>query len=353
MPAIQTIKKRFPGHRFVLLTDNYAGAGKNRVSSWDVLGPTGWFDEVIFYTPAAKRYFALREAAKNGFLLLRRIRELSPEHIFNLSPERRTWQARRDIFYFKHLAGRGAHYHGPQRPGRYRLFHREGGPCKSASSCEPEWKTLLGIAGGDESVPGFRLAIPEDERSLFLKLADAKGLFLASQGEDRLLAVGPGSKMSAKRWPTRSFCELGKLLLKKFQGLHLLVLGGKEDQETGNELCRAWGGRAHNFAGELSVYGSAAALERCEGFIGNDSGTMHLAAMAGVPCVALFSARDRPGKWAPYGDNHVILRHATLCAGCMLEECGTHQGLCLRMITTAQVFEAARKMLTAKEHKRT
>ncbi len=350
MPAILEVKKRFQCHRFVLLTNRQTDDGKNRVSSWDVLGPIGWFDEVIVYAPGG----TVREMAKNGLSLARTIRKLSPEHIFNLSPKRSRWQAFRDFFYFRHLASHKASYYGP--PWRSFLFsapHPEGEPCRT-DRCEPEWKTLLRIAGGREPDSGFRLAVPECKREGFQRLAAVKGI-LARRGEKekRLLAIGPGSRMPAKKWPVKNFCELGKLLLRKFPQLHLLVLGASEDEETGRELCQAWGERACNLAGKLSIYGSAAALERCAGFIGNDSGTMHLAAMVGTPCVALFSARDRPGKWAPYGDNHIILRHATQCAGCMLEECVTHRGLCLSMITVAQVLEAAQKILTGTNPEKT
>ncbi len=329
---MQAIKQRHPSHRFVLLTDSHCGRNDFFVSSWDVLGPTGWFDEVIFYKPCR----ALQHSAKAGLSLVRRLRKLSPEYVFNLSPVRNARQILRDRLFFRYMIGQ-AHYNGPCDRGFF-----TGGPKPLISGCEPEWQVLLRTAGVQESDAGFKLIVPENEKVRFQKLAKAKGVFLP---EGQLLAVGPGSKMPAKRWPCEGFFELGKLLLKKFPCLHLIVLGGREDAETGKKLCSAWGERAHNFAGELSVYGSAAALERCSGFAGNDTGTMHLAAMTGVPCVALFSARDLPGKWAPYGDGHIILRHATGCAGCMLEECKEHHGRCMRLITVEQVFEAAQKIL--------
>ncbi len=113
----------------------------------------------------------------------------------------------------------------------------------------------------------------------------------------------------------------------------------------GEELCADWGKRSYNFAGKLSVYGSAAVLEKCAAYIGNDTGTMHLAAMVGIPCVAIFSARDYPGKWEPYGEGHTILRYDTNCAGCMLEIC-PQQNRCLNSITTENVLAPVMKMLS-------
>ena len=75
-----------------------------------------------------------------------------------------------------------------------------------------------------------------------------------------------------------------------------------------SELCAAWGPRSHNLAGRLSVFGSASVLSQCATFIGNDSGPTHLAAMVGIPCVAIFSARNAPGQWEPLGEHHVVHR---------------------------------------------
>ncbi|MDO8679542.1 MAG: glycosyltransferase family 9 protein [Acidobacteriota bacterium] len=55
------------------------------------------------------------------------------------------------------------------------------------------------------------------------------------------------------------------------------------------------------------MFGSASILSECATFIGNDSGPTHLAALVGIPCVAIFSARNAPGQWEPLGQNHIVL----------------------------------------------
>ena len=152
--------------------------------------------------------------------------------------------------------------------------------------------------------------------------------------------------MPAKRWPKEHFAELGRLLLRAFPDMELLVLGGKEDKELGDELCREWREGAHNLAGRLSIYGSAAALGACAAYVGNDTGTMHLAAMAGTPCIALFSARDYPGKWDPWtAIKHNEPPNEIPCAGCMSEECTEYRNECLKQIGVNRVFEAVEAVL--------
>ncbi len=67
--------------------------------------------------------------------------------------------------------------------------------------------------------------------------------------------------------------------------------------------------------------------------------------MVGTPCIAIFSARDYPGLWEPYGRQHIILRHEVECAGCFLEICEHYDNKCLKLITVNEVFVAINKIL--------
>lgn len=84
--------------------------------------------------------------------------------------------------------------------------------------------------------------------------------------------------------------------------------------------------------------------------IGNDSGPLHLAAMHGVPVLALFGPVD-PVHWAPHGA--VVIRPEIACAPCStttrglecsLAEAGETAG-CLMTIHAERVLDAARRML--------
>jgi ADP-heptose:LPS heptosyltransferase len=331
LPTVSVIRKRHPGHRLVLLTETQPSES-GYVSSWDVLGPTNWFDEVMFYTPT--RNPALRILTM--FSLAQRIRALRPAMIYDLAPERTARQSRRDRFFFEKLAG-VKDYHG----GGFLLK-----PPKDAHGSlpriAPEWRRLLGLIDAKAEDGYFRLQIPESEMQRARALLLHEGLKM----DTRVLAVGPGSKMPSKVWSLERFREMGERLLSILPDIHLLVVGGKEDAVIGRTLCDAWGQRAHNLAGRLSIYESAAVLQRCLAYAGNDTGAMHLAAMVGVSCVALFSARDYPGQWEPYGEGHVILRHETECAGCMRTIC-PYDNKCLNLISVDEAERAVRNVITA------
>ena len=75
---------------------------------------------------------------------------------------------------------------------------------------------------------------------------------------------------------------------------------------------------------------------------------MHLAAAAGISCVAIFSAREWPGMWFPYGAGHRVFRSNIECECCQLVECIERQNECLNRITVEQVLNGCEEVLTQK-----
>jgi len=104
-----------------------------------------------------------------------------------------------------------------------------------------------------------------------------------------------------------------------------VAFGGAEDAAAAEQLIAVCG-RGASACGKLGMRGAIRALRDCRLYVGNDTGTMHMAAAAGVQCVAIFSARNPPGKWFPYGSGHRVHRVAVSCEGCYLDVCaiGTH-----------------------------
>ena len=130
----------------------------------------------------------------------------------------------------------------------------------------------------------------------------------------KLIGIAPGSKWESKIWPEERFAEIVQRLIAEL-GVFPVIFGGDEDREKGDRLIAGWKQGA-NAAGQLSVRESAAMLQDCRLYVGNDTGTMHLAAAVGTPCVAVFAAIDWVGKWTPFGDNNRVFRKSVECEGC-------------------------------------
>ena len=73
-----------------------------------------------------------------------------------------------------------------------------------------------------------------------------------------------------------------------------------------------------------------------------------LAAMTGVRCVAIFSARNALGHWEPVGGHHIVLEERPECAGCMLDECLHEAYKCLTRIEVGAVVRAAVSLIEAR-----
>jgi heptosyltransferase III len=85
---------------------------------------------------------------------------------------------------------------------------------------------------------------------------------------------------------------------------------------------------------------TAGILAVCRAFCGNDTGSMHLAALLGIPIVGIFSARVNERQWFPFGKNNVIVHSDVPCKNCMLETCRYDPPKCLDNIPVERVLEA-------------
>ena len=336
LPAVAAIRRRFPDHRLTLLTESQV-TGSGRVSPWTILEQTGWFDTVHFY---AVRPTAVRDRLRNVALAMR-LREAGYAEIISLAPPRTARQLRVDSSIFRGVVG-GRRYHAARHPVR-----PDGPRGADLEPVDHEGLRLLQIVdplASDVPLVDFHLAVPADEQAGTDQLLQKIGV----QPGQVLVAVGPGSGRQATTWPEERFAAVGRALLQQFRNVVLLAIGGSRDRLLCDQLCAAWGPRSHNLAGQLSVFGAASALARCATFIGNDSGPMHLAAMAGVPCVAIFSARNAPGQWHPFGPHHIVLRERPECAGCMLDDCVREGKRCLTRIQIGPVVRAAASLIESR-----
>jgi ADP-heptose:LPS heptosyltransferase len=187
--------------------------------------------------------------------------------------------------------------------------------------------------------PSFELNLGAREEDLLNGWLGAQ----AADGARPWLAVGPGTKMPAKQWPIERFREVVARLIEEFD-VWPVVFGGGEDRQAGEILLNDWQ-RGYNAAGALDIRTAALALKRCAAYVGNDTGTMHLAAAVGVPSVAIFSSRERPGMWYPHGEENAIFRSSIDCEGCGLVRCVVRDNECLKRITVDEVTTAAEKLL--------
>jgi ADP-heptose:LPS heptosyltransferase len=164
-----------------------------------------------------------------------------------------------------------------------------------------------------------------------------------------LVALGPGCKKPGNAWPPERFVAIARRLLS-LDRFELVILGGPAERDLVDRLVDILAGRAIYAAGRFSVMESAALLAHCSLLIGLDTGTTHLAAAMGVPCVVIQSANSFPGQWDPLGENHSVIRADVPCAGCLRQECRIAGHPCMSDIGVDRVWTAIEKAIPTAEH---
>jgi asparagine synthase (glutamine-hydrolysing) len=335
LPAMWSVRENFPDARLTLLCDEHPHS--HYVLASDLLKNAGIFDEFLAYNVGKSASGAPRDLVQ----LLQTLRGKKFDTLVYLAPSGRTAaRVQRDKLFFRaagisNFIGMSGFPPLPPRRGEKPL----------APTARESELLLLRLR---ESGLRIRLHNPRFEIGAGAKEErEIDDWLSAQQSADAgrpWIAVAPGSKMPAKQWPIERYDAVVRDLIGSFD-IWPVVFGGTEDSAIGAGLIERWD-RGYNAAGALGVRAAQLAMKRCALYIGNDTGTMHLAAAAGVPCVAIFSSRERPGMWYPTGSGHRVFRSDIECEGCQLTICVTRQNECLRRIDAQQVSHAAAEMLT-------
>lgn len=174
-------------------------------------------------------------------------------------------------------------------------------PRANESKCEhvtQQWRQQIEDAGMELKIESARLNWPATE------IARAAERTRWKEGCTRII-IQPGSGGASKNWPLEGFLELA-IQLKQCGNADIRFLLGPVEQETWNEEVRA---RIANIAlcvTGLSLNDCAGFIASADAFIGNDSGTGHLAAALGKRTLSIFGATS-PRVWRPLGQKASII----------------------------------------------
>ncbi len=156
-----------------------------------------------------------------------------------------------------------------------------------------------------------------------------------------------------KEWPKDQYEPFVKTLLETYPDVILHAFGASMDREVyetlGTVLSAEHSARLMNHCGELSLTQSMRAMTEMTLCVGVDSGSLHMASIAGVPVVALFGPMDEK-KWAPvgvHGKAHVLAMDLA-CRPCRLKTPCSVDFECIRTLSYQTVFDAVAKVLGSK-----
>jgi lipopolysaccharide heptosyltransferase II len=157
------------------------------------------------------------------------------------------------------------------------------------------------------------------------------------------IGLCPGAEYGpAKRWLPERFAEAASKISAQ-STVQWILLGTKNDAAIGEQIAAAIGDHCVNRIGQTTLDQLIDELRQCRFLLTNDTGTMHLAALLGVPVVAIFGSTE-PRLTGPLGNGHIVLRHHVECSPCFLRECPI-DFRCMKAVTADEVAEAVLSML--------
>ena len=192
------------------------------------------------------------------------------------------------------------------------------------------------------------LGLQPGSDELFLALAEEDKAWAASfceQLPQPLVGINPGAAFGpAKCWPAERYGQLAARLHQRF-GCHCLVFGTAADASSINEIVGHGPAFISGLAGKTSLTQAMALIDRCDAFVSNDSGLMHVGAALHRPMVAIFGSTDHIAT-GPFSDQAQVVRKDIDCQPCLKKEC--KRGFdCMLNITVADVEEPMAQILAA------
>lgn len=170
--------------------------------------------------------------------------------------------------------------------------------------------------------------------------------FLAASGLNdnaRFVYVNPTARWQSKFWIAERWSGLCDRLIGAGIGVVFGGSGGELDYI--NTITSHMSRQGVIAAGRLSLIEAVALMKRSAVYIGLDTGPMHIAAMAGVPVVALFGP-THPERVGPYRVPHRIIRAENLsCLCCRKRTCPAP--LCMEGISVDAVYGEVLEFLEA------
>ena len=182
---------------------------------------------------------------------------------------------------------------------------------------------------------------------------DAAARLLAGQGVDwqsfHVACVGSSDRVAVRSWPTdRWGAVLGHAIRR--HGWRVVLVGTPDERESNACIMRqlafdVQGGAGATWLDTTIEFGALLGLlARADGYLGRDSGPMHLAAALGKPVISVTGGGTWP-RFAPLATTGASFCLDVPCAGCGWF-CHLDESFCVTQVPTAPVLEAVDALAT-------
>jgi len=180
----------------------------------------------------------------------------------------------------------------------------------------PEWSGIAPSASHPDTNPERGSIHTIERQREQLRLAGIAGVPLADLDWARadldrfeleppyaLIVPGGAPHRPEKRWPVGFYIDIASRLAAR--GLQPVVIGGRPEVALGAEIAAACA-PARDLTGQTDFQDIAVLARGAKVALGNDTGPMHLIALARCPSVVLFSSASDPVRTAPRAPERAV-----------------------------------------------
>jgi ADP-heptose:LPS heptosyltransferase len=178
---------------------------------------------------------------------------------------------------------------------------------------------------------------PEDTRFAREKIAE-------QNLDERFVLVHPGAAFATKQWQLDRFAGLVIRLIA--DDLQVAATAGPGEEGLLTELAQLVGQDLKVIA-PLSLSRFAALVSFCSVYVGNDTGSTHIATAVRKPVVVIFGSSDS-SVWYPWQTEFRVIKSDLDCVPCPGYHCLEYsEPKCIRTVEVEGVFQAVKELLQA------
>jgi spore maturation protein CgeB len=159
----------------------------------------------------------------------------------------------------------------------------------------------------------------------------------------KLIAFQLGANMLHRAWPLDHFAVLAERLAAHSE-IEVVLLGAKSEEKLAQDMRSRLTFPAIDLVGRTGISELCGVLKHCSILISNDTGTIHLAAAAGIRTVGIFFSTAYFAETAPYGEGHSVLQAELPCSPCHIDQ-KCENPICRDAIPVEAVEAVVEKML--------
>ena len=312
-PAIRAARKAFPDSHIAMVVGN---------RSADIVSANPHLDEIIIFHRQAKKLSELRRVAA----LLR-------ERDFSVSIDMQRKFHSSLLAYMGKVNQRIGYHH----PGGFlctiRIPDNEN---KHSVDRNLDLLKPLGVVDADREPEMF---LSREDRDYADSVFEERGL----SSKSPVVGMFPGAGWRPRCWSAERFAAIGDLAVEQYEA-GVVVFGGPDEADILDTVAQNMKSPVVLMKDRVTLRQLGAMIEKCDLFLSNDTGPMHISVAVKTPTIALFGPGNHI-KFQPIGEKHALIRHDVPCSPCKQFTNKCKDNICMKLITVDEVWETIHERL--------